>query len=280
MKRRNNDDRLMGGHKPTPSEDAPQMANPMDFVTPSEFVQLPSRGRYPEGHPLCGADSIEIRYMTAKDEDILTNKSMLKKGIAIDRLLQNIIKDNNIDARDLYIGDRNAIMIHARASAYGADYKTSVTCPSCGAVSKFKFNLADYEEYNGDDWEKIEDMKDVGDGTFTTVLPLSEIVARIRPLNGADEIRMISGNKVKEMEKDLVTRQMKFFVVDYNGYSDSKTINYVSENMTATDARYLRDCHKLISPDIKMEQTFHCKECDHEEVMMVPFGTDFFWPER
>ena len=126
MKRRNNEDRLMGGHKPTPSEDTPQMPNPMDFVTPTEIVDLPSMGSYPEGHPLCGKETIEIKHMTAKDEDILTNRSMLKKGIAIDRLLQNILKDKSIDARTLYVGDRNAILIHARASAYGQDYKTKI----------------------------------------------------------------------------------------------------------------------------------------------------------
>ena len=65
--RRNNEERLMGVSKPTPSEDVPKMANPMDFVMPTEFVALPSEGKYPEGHPLHGQDSIEIRYMTAKD---------------------------------------------------------------------------------------------------------------------------------------------------------------------------------------------------------------------
>jgi hypothetical protein len=91
--------------------------------------------------------------MTAKDEDVLTNRSLLKKGLAIDRLIQNVIKDPSINARSLYIGDRNAIIIHARASAYGADYKTSVQCPACGETSKFKFDLADHEEYHGDDFD-------------------------------------------------------------------------------------------------------------------------------
>ena len=154
--RRNNEDRLMGGHKPTPSEEVPQMANPMDFVTPTEIVDLPSKGRYPEGHPLHGSETVEIKHMTAKDEDILTNRSMLKKGVAIDRLLQNLLKDKSIDARSLFVGDRNAILIHARASAYGQDYKTKVQCPSCGEKSKFKFDLGDHHVYHGDDWEDFE----------------------------------------------------------------------------------------------------------------------------
>jgi len=270
---------LMGGHKPKPSEDAPQMPNPMDFVTPSEFVTLPSRGRYPEGHPLEGKDSIEINYMTAKDEDILTNRSLLKKGLAIDRLIQNLVKDKSIDARTLYVGDRNSIIIHARASAYGADYKTSVQCPACGETSRWKFDLADYEEYLGDDWEDA-DITDNEDSTFSVTLPMSTIVARFRPLIGQDEINLLSDSKAKDVTNDLITKQMKSYVVSFNGYTDKNTINYVCENMVASDARYLRQAFDLISPDVKMQQTFNCKNCDHEEVMNVPFGTDFFWPER
>ncbi len=277
--KRNNEDRLMKGHKPISTEDAPMMANPMDFVTPSEFVTLPSKGRYPEGHPLHGKDTIEIKYMTAKDEDTLTNRSLLKKGLAIDRLIQNLIKEPGINARSLYIGDRNSIIIHARAAAYGVDYRTSVQCPACGEISKFKFDLNDYEEYDGNDIEDL-DIVDNEDGTFTTTLPLSNIVARIRPLTGQDELEMVAGGKAKDSEKDLITKQMKRFVVDFNGYSEANTIYYVVDNMVATDSRYLRDCFKIISPDIKMEQDFTCKHCDHEEVMTVPFGTDFFWPDR
>ena len=242
----------MGVHKPTPSEEAPRMANPMDFVTPTQFVPLPSRGRYSEGHPLHGQDSIEIKYMAAKDEDILTNRSLLKKGLAIDRLIQNIIKDPTINARSLYIGDRNAIIIHARASAYGAEYKTSVGCPACGQTSKFNFDLSDHEEYHGDRF--TDDISDNEDGTFSVTLPLSTIVARIRPLLGQDETEMLSEGKDKDMTNDMITKQMKRFVVDFNGYDQVETINHVVENMVAGDSRVLRDAFKAISPDIIMEQ--------------------------
>ena len=276
--RRNNEDRLMGGHKPTPSEEVPKMANPMDFVTPSEFVPLPSRGRYPEGHPLHGKDSIEINYMTARDEDTLTNRSLLKKGLAIDRLIQNLVKDKSIDARSLYIGDRNSIIIHARASAYGSDYKTTVNCPNCGEGSRWKFDLSDYEEYLGTEWGDAE-IKDNGDSTFNVTLPMSNILATFRPLVGQDEINLLSDSKLQDVQNDLITKQMKCYVVSFNGYDDQKTIDYVCENMVASDSRYLRQAFDLVSPDVKMVQNFNCKHCGHEEVVSVPFGTDFFWPE-
>lgn len=277
--RRNNEDRLMGGHKPTPSEEVPQMPNPMDFVTPTEIVDLPSLGRYPEGHPLSGKETIEIRHMTAKDEDILTNRSMLKKGIAIDRLLQNLMKDKSIDARTLYVGDRNAILIHARASAYGQDYKTKIQCPACGETSKFKFDLSDHEVYHGDKWGEF-DIEETERGTFKTTLPLSTIVAEIRPLVGLDELKLVKEQKGKDGLENIITKQMKMFTVSFNGYTEEHILAHVADNMVATDSRYLRDCFKIISPDVKMEGGFECRHCGHEEVITVPFGADFFWPDR
>ena len=106
----------------------------LSYVTPTEFVELPSRGQfYPADHPLHGKDVIEMRYMTAKDEDILTSPALLKKGIAIDRLLQNLVVDNNINPNNLLIGDKNAILLAARISGYGEEYPVTLQCNSCGA---------------------------------------------------------------------------------------------------------------------------------------------------
>ena len=110
---RNNQDRLSGlageGAAQEPPVQQQQAEQPLQFVTPTEFVELPSAGRfYPEGHALHGAETIEIRHMTAKDEDILTSRSLLKKGVAIDRLLRNVIVDRSIKVDDLLIGDKNA----------------------------------------------------------------------------------------------------------------------------------------------------------------------------
>jgi hypothetical protein len=276
--RRNNEERLMGGHKPTHTEDAPSMPNPMDFVTPTEFVELPSQGKYPEGHPLHGKDTIEIRYMTAKDEDILTNRSLLKKGLALDRLIENVIVDKSINPRSLYMGDRNAIVIHTRASAYGTDYKVGMTCPACNEDSKFTFDLTKFENFYGRFDESV-DMVDNGDTTYTCVLPRTEIKARFRLLNGYDEIDMAKDLSKKNKDDSTITKQMRKYIVDFNGYRDEKTINYVIDNMVATDSKYLRSCVALATPDVLMRQEFKCKHCEHEEEVMVPFGTEFFWPE-
>ena len=277
--RRNNEDRLSGGHKPQKTEETPAMTNPMDFVTPTEFVELPSKGRYPTGHPLCGQDTIEIRYMTAKDEDLLTNRSLLRKGVAIDRVIDNLIKDNSVKGESLYIGDRNAILIYARSSAYGNIYKTKVACPSCGDTSKQNFDLKEHETYHGDEYEGfgIQGTENV---TFKTTLPLSKIVAEIRPLLGADENQMVKKNKGSKALDNLITNQMRQFVISFNEHSDRSVVNHVIDNMTAMDSKHLRNVFKAISPDLQIKDLFECPSCGHEEEMTVPFGADFFWPNE
>lgn len=275
--RRNNEERLMKGHSPQKTEEVPMMTNPMDFVTPTEMVDLPSKGRYPEGHPMRGVESIEIKHMTAKDEDILTNRSLLKKGLAIDRLIQSVIKDKSINHQSLYIGDRNAIIVYSRAFAYGEDYKTKVTCPACSETNGIKFNLRDHDVYHGDDYAGL-DIEETENQTFIVELPYSKIKAEIRPLNGADELSIVSEDK--NVMDNIITKQMKRFVMGFNGYTDGKTINHVCENMVAGDSKYLRNAFKIISPDVKMNYDFACKNCEHREVITVPFGTDFFWPNE
>ena len=137
---RNNADRT-GAHG-SESAPPPQVLSKLDFVAPTEFVDLPSRGQYPEGHPLHGKDSVEIRFMTAKDEDILTNQSLLKKGLAIERFLQNVILDKSVKSEELLICDRNAILIAARSSGYGAAYETKANCPNCGTPNDITFDLS------------------------------------------------------------------------------------------------------------------------------------------
>jgi len=277
--RRNNEDRLTGGHKPEKTEDPPPMANPMDFVTPTEFVELPSKGRYPTGHPLCGQDTIEIRYMTAKDEDLLTNQSLLRKGLAIDRVIDSLIKNKSIKGDQLYIGDRNAILIYARASAYGNIYKTKVSCPSCSAVSKQNFDLNEHEVYAGDNYEQYG-IEITDKMTFKTTLPLSGILAEIRPLIGKDEQQLVRKNKGKKILDNIITNQMKQFVISFNEHKDRKVVDHVINNMTAMDSKHLRNVFKAISPDLQIKDLFECPECGHEEEMTVPFGADFFWPNE
>ena len=122
----------------------------LSYVTPTEFVELPSRGQfYPTDHPLHGKDVIEMRFMTAKDEDILTSPALLKKGVAIDRLLQNLVVDSNVNPNNLLIGDKNAMLLAARISGYGEEYPVALQCNSCGETIEHQFNLSELELDHG-----------------------------------------------------------------------------------------------------------------------------------
>ena len=109
---------------------------------PTEVIDLPSGGKlYPDGHP-CKNGKIEIKYMTAKEEDILTSQNLIKKGIVIDTLLQSLIVTENVRVGDLFLGDKNAIMIASRILAYGAEYSVTLENPTTGEKFEHTFDLA------------------------------------------------------------------------------------------------------------------------------------------
>ena len=246
------------------------------FVVPTEFVDLPSQGRfYPEAHPLHNQTSIEIKQMTAKEEDILTSRSLLKKGVAIDRLIQSLIVNRGIDSSSLLTGDRNAIVIAARVSGYGNDYETSVQCPACGSKQKYSFDLNSANLIHGVAREDLE-VTDNSDGTITCILPRTQVEVVARLLTGRDE--SAATNLAKS--NNLVTQQLERVIISVNGDNSRQAIQYVSQNLPSIDSRHLRMALKEATPNIDLTQGFSCTECGHEQEMEVPLTADFFWPDR
>ena len=260
-----------------------QNENPFSFIVPTEFVELPSRGLfYPPNHPLHNQETIEVKQMTAKEEDLLTSRALLKKGLALDRVISSIIVNKNINPNTLLVGDRNAILIAARVSGYGNSYETNVTCPNCSTVNKHMFDLNDLEIYHGDAVDSSEVTQNE-DGTFTTILPRIKVEATFRLLSGNDEknlLKQVENARKKRQEENSVTRQLRQIVVAVNGDTQQQNINYVIDNMPSSDARHLRLMYELTAPDIDMTQDFTCSNCGHEQDMEVPLTADFFWPDR
>ena len=282
---RNNEERF-GAHGDAGSDPVAAMPNPLDFVSPTEHVELPSEGRgYPEGHPLQNKETIEIKYMTAKEEDILSSRSLLKKGLAIERLIDSIICNRNLSAKDILIGDRNAILIAARRSAYGNIYSTKVTCPNCATVSEYEFDLNNAKIYSGGDIEQIseKDIQLTPEGFYTVTLPMTKFVVVFKLLKGEDEVQMIQKiqkkSKKNAPEKN-VSQQLESLIVSVNGYKQNQVISHAATMLPAKDAIYLRDAYKIVTPDIKITEDFTCPSCDFEKELEVPFGADFFWPDR
>ena len=129
-----NDDRLSSAASPadSPAPHVTQNEQLLSFTRPTEFVDLPSKGLlYPVGHPLHGVETLEIKYMTAKEEDILTSKTLIRKGLVIDRLIRSVLVDQTIDPDDILIGDKNALILAIRITGYGESYETEISCPAC-----------------------------------------------------------------------------------------------------------------------------------------------------
>ena len=282
---RNNLDRVgsvQNADSPSTQQEAKKF-DPLHFVAPTEFVDLPSKGLgYPEGHPLFGEDTIEIRFMTAKDEDILSSRTLLKKGVAIERFLDNIIVNKSINCSDLIVGDRNAIIIAARISGYGSDYETQLSCPSCGVKSNFTFDLNDQTIQESQIDESLFLTKNEN-GNFNTVMPYSKFNVEFKILMGKDEsylTKLATKNKKDKFTDSILTSQYKLMITSIEGHQEQSIIDQYVDNMPTIDSRHLRACYKLAAPDVKVIQTFSCPSCGYEEGMEVPFGADFFWPDR
>ena len=284
MSLRNNEDRFGSSHgadSPAPIISPDQQSN-IHFTMPTELVDLPSGGKfYPENHPLHNAEAVEIRYMTARDEDILVNKSFLKKGVVLDRLLESVIIDKNISVKSLLVGDKSAILVAARITGYGSEYDTKVACPSCGDVNDHSFDLLEASTITGMENSGV-DYEQTSNGTFIIKTPRTEALVEIKLLTGGDEDKLVKTNQMRVKNKlpELgMTDQMLSYIVSINGTSDTNFLNSFIENMPAMDARSIRSSYKKIMPNIDLSQQFQCNSCDYEQEMEVPFTSEFFWPE-
>jgi len=281
-----NSKRTNAGLEPT----RPDVADPaiqnashnLTFSAPTEHVDLPSGGRYySEGHPLHNKDTIEIKYMTAKEEDILTSRNLLKKGLAIERLLSSIIIDKTIDPGSLLIGDRNALIVAARITGFGEEYETKVQCPACAANVDHTFDLTNVSVNYAE--EVPEEVQATDGNTFIVSLPIMKIDIELKLLEGHDERRIIQlqeNKRKKKLPETPLTDQLSAIIQSVNGSGDRSSINSLVNMMPAKDTRYLRRLYDRVIPNVDMSHNFECTECGYLTDLEVPFTTDFFWPKR
>lgn len=280
---RDNEKRHGAGAEPAPVVEKEEKAVSFNFAVPTQFVELPSRGRfYPEGSPLKDRESLEIRFMTAKEEDILTSRTLIKQGLAIDRMLQNLIVDKSVNVNELLVGDKNALIVAARITGYGSEYSPTVTCPVCNTSKKHEFDLDDKKVLSGGLSEELDGVEQVDTDKFSLQLPASKYTVVVRLLTGADETKL--ANAVKQRKKRNLpeagtTDQFRLFIVSVEGSNKDMDIAQFAESMPLADAKYLKKVYKQLVPNVDLTQTFVCNTCDEETEMEVPFTTEFFWPE-
>jgi len=240
---------------------------------PSEVIDLPSEGRlYPEGHPLKDG-KIEIKYMTAKEEDILTSQNLIKKGVVIDRLLDSLILTNGVKQSDLILGDKNAIMVAARVLAYGPEYACEVTNPNTGETLNHTFNLADCP------FKTLP--KDITENKFNITLPISKKEITFKLLTGKEEVMIAeelkSSEKLGTEIKPELTTRLRHTITSVDGDNSQATINNFVQNLLARDSMHLRKHIKEVTPDIELSQEI---EIGGESVKVdIPMTVGFFWPE-
>jgi hypothetical protein len=247
-----------------------------ELKIPTETVTLPSKGLlYPETSPLAKGE-IEMKYMTAKEEDILSNSNYIKNGTVIDKLLQALII-TPIDYNELLVGDKNAILIAARVLGYGKDYN-------------FKYTNTDRNEIEVNvDLSKLEDKKidetlyKRGLNEFNFTFPHSSNSITFKLLTHGDEQKIeaeIKGlKKINPNATTDVTTRLKHMITSVEGKRDQKDIReFVDNYLIAKDARALREYYNQISPDINL--TFKPEDENYTgEGINIPISLNFFWPD-
>jgi hypothetical protein len=241
------------------------------FKLPTETVDLPSKGiLYPKDSPLASG-KIEMKYMTAKEEDILTNANYIKQGVVIDKLLQSLIV-SDINYNDILVGDKNAMMVAARILAYGKDYEF---------------------EYDGVkqtvDLSKIEpkplsqELEKATENEFTFTLPSTGNVITFRLLTHGEDVKIDQEVKgLQKINKDSVsevTVRLAHLVTSINGNRDQKDVrDFVNNYFLARDAREFRKYYSSLNPDLDLNTTVTNSTGDEEDVDL-PIGLTFFWPD-
>jgi hypothetical protein len=277
---RNNQRRLKHA-SPAAQQGAAAASPPMGFVSPTEFIELPSKGEfYPEGHPLHKQETIEIRYMTAKDEDILSSQALLKKGLAIDRLIQNLMV-LDIDPSTLLLGDRNAMLIAARISGYGSEYKFAATCRGCSEASDQEYDLHS-AMITGNCFEqkflrKNNITYNSETSTLDVVLPTSGVTVGISPVDGHGEKQLTSENQGNE--DSVVTTVLSSFIAKVNDSFEFDQVMAFIESMPAKDSKFVRTLYPKLVPNISLKHYYDCKVCFTSHDLEVPLTAAFFWPE-
>ncbi len=255
------------------------MKDDFGYEIPVEAVPLPSAGMiYERESGLYGKETLDIKSMTAKEEDILTSRSLIKKGTVITELIKSCLVDKTIDVNNMISGDRNALMTALRITGYGSDYTIGVDCPECGGANKQTFALTDLPI-------KRLEISPVAEGCnlFEFTLPVTKKRVQFKFLTGRDETEM---NTIAERQKkqgskadNLVTSRLQFSVVSIDGVTERSKINMFISNMPARDSLALRKYIDSNEPGIDMKAWMQCMHCDEHSEVNLPLGASFFWPD-
>jgi hypothetical protein len=242
-----------------------------EFKFPTEIIELPSKGIvYPENNPL-SSGKVEMKYMTAREEDIITNQSYIQKGVVVDKLLKSLII-SNINTDDLIVGDKNALLVAARVLGYGKDY----TFEYFGQTHTVDLSTLENKEIN-------ESLFTQGVNEFEYTLPHSGNKVTFQLMTDGLEKKIeaeLKGlSKINKENLPEMSTRMKHIITSVEGEVDKKHIrDFVDNGLLARDAKSLRDYILKIQPDVNF--MFDRETLDGEiKETEIPITANFFFPE-
>ena len=250
-----------------------------NYEFPTEVIGLPSEGLvYPEGHPL-RKGTIEIKYMTAKEEDILASQNLIKKGIVLDKLFESVVVEKGVNINDIFIGDKNAILLATRVLGYGADYEVEITDPFTLEKQKVTIDLSKIET------KDIDKSLLNSENRYSFKLPKSGKELVFKLLTHGDEQEI--SKEVQALEKinknvasafDVTTR-FRYMILSVDGNEDRGFINkWIQNGFLSLDTQAFRKHVKEITPDMDLKFNFTSDLTGETEALDIPFGISFFYP--
>ena len=255
------------------------MKDEFGWEVPVESVPLPSRGLiYDPDTLLHNTETLNIKAMTAREEDILSSQAYIKQGIVIEKLIESCVIDKTINVDDLITGDKNALMVAIRITGYGSDYLVEHKCPNCGSLNKVSIDLSSLPIKR-----IVHDPLELGKNLFAFTLPVTKKVINYRMPTGKDEKEQeLKEKRYKQLgitkPQAPVTDFLEKIIVSIDGITDRNKITHFINSMPALDSRKLRLHVAENEPGIDMTWNYSCKSCQHENGINVPVTQEFFWP--
>lgn len=249
-----------------------EYVNNGEFKVPTEQVNLPSKGIFYANKK----STVEIKYMTAEEDDILYSADLIKSGRVLDTLLESVIKDKDLRPDDMLAGDRNYVIIEVRRTGLGDEYKPgSMVCESCKEeffptvdLSKLKAKFLEYEPD--------------AEGLYEVQLPTTKATIKFRLLRGSDEKRL---GKVAEKKTGnfkvpkLITERYLLQIMEVNGVRDKTHIKTFISAMPTKDSLFFREYNRVVEPGLDLNYEFECEHCGHLQERDVPIRPKLFYPD-
>jgi len=243
---------------------------------PTETIELPSQGLvYPEGHPL-RKGTIEIKYMTAREEDILASQNLIKKGIVLDKLFESVVVEPGVNPNDIYIGDKNAILITSRILAFGPEYVAKIIDPFDSEEVEVSIDLTTVKI------KEIDESILSRENEYSFTLPISKSSFKVKLLTHGDEQsinRDIEASQKTLKTSNEITARYRRIIIEVDGNRELGHIsNFVSNRLLAGDSKALRKEMAKITPDLDLKFDYTSPITGETEALRIPFGIGFFYP--